>query len=93
MPRHSARAAEQARRVVATTAPVSVSALAAALRQIPVPDLRRYLDRVLTRLVVARVVLEERDPQGFQEWFDDLARDAFAAMDGAPPAPIPRKPS
>jgi hypothetical protein len=82
-----------ARRVAADSAPVSISALAAALRQLPLADLRRYLDRVLTRLVVARVVLEDRDPQGFNDWFDDLARHAFDAMEGAPPAPVRRKPS
>lgn len=60
---------------------VDVPALAAQLARLAVGDLVTYADRLLVRLVVARLVLEGRDPCAFASWWLQIELDARAAVE------------
>ena len=74
-----------ARRPMDWPGPVRVKELAGALALLPIAEVRQYADRMLTRLVIAKVILEDRDPEAAEAWFADLARKAHASMDETVP--------
>jgi len=60
-----------------------VAALTSAFEALPVDALRTYADILLTRLVVAKAVLERRAPAMSREWWAAIERQALDALNDA----------